>query len=180
MFEVLEFSWEELVKETQQKPFDLDGLIGAHDRYLNRIIHKSLLADEALATTLTKILDVVLVFCRAQEALYATAAEEEAKRIQWRQRIYQRETEGKWGIESEDEEEPSFKIPQKMVFQLQANANEYGLLLKAFTTALTKQADENLRFLAFRIDFNEYYEGKERKLPLKLKDSFVLDRDELK
>ena len=34
MFEVLEFSWEELVKAMKHKAQDLDEIIAAHDKYL--------------------------------------------------------------------------------------------------------------------------------------------------
>lgn len=159
----------------------MDQLILAHSKYLNNIVDKSLLSTQSLLKDLTNVLDIIIQFCRAQEALYNAALEESVRRAHRDQRIRERELQGKWGIEPEEEEEEEeydgFQVPEELQQLLEKLSKEYETILKTFREALSKQSDENLRFLAVRIDFNDYYENKERKSLPNMIDAYLPGED---
>jgi len=176
MFEVLEYSWQELVKDMKQS-LDLDQLIAGHSKYLTYITDKLFLSSEPLLKDLTNLLDVIIRFCRAQENLYTAVLEESSKQNQQSQSRYERDMQDKW-IKEEEKEDKEFEVaahyqlPQDLKSQMNSLSEEYVQSFKAFQALLAKQTDENLRFLTFRFDFNGFYERRERGKP-KVMDSFV-------
>lgn len=182
MFEVLECSWEELTQQLKHSVHDFDQLIAAHAEYLNKIVEKSLLSSEALLQILNNTLDVILRFCSTQELLYFASLEEATKRAKKQQLLRQRELEGRWGIDEDEEnysenplETSVYQFPTELQTQLITIAKEYEATLQSFTLALSKQHDENLKFLIARSDFNEFYE---RKLRKPLSTALPVDEDD--
>lgn len=72
MFEVLENSWVTL-EESLLKATSLDGVIEAHDRYLQDILQRALLAPkyENLHMMMQALLQTILRFCSLEETLVA-------------------------------------------------------------------------------------------------------------
>jgi gamma-tubulin complex component 3 len=169
MFEVLEYSWDELVKDMKQAT-DLDVLIAAHSKYLNYINEKLFLTSstEPIQKDLKNLLEVILRFCRIQDHIYVTALDQSTKKNKRDQSKYEKEMQEKWGIEPEtdnsrEEKKEKYQLSPEIKTQLSALTDDYNSLFKSFTGLLSKNDDENLRFLTFRFDFNGYYEKRERK-----------------
>ncbi|XP_054599089.1 gamma-tubulin complex component 3 isoform X2 [Nothobranchius furzeri] len=165
-FEVLECSWDELWNKVQQAQ-DLDHIIAAHDVFLDTIISRCLLDNNSrsLLNQLRAIFDQIIEFQSAQDALYRSALEELTLRLQFEERKRQREEEGQWGVTAEQEAEERRRIQEfqdtipKMRSQLRILTHFYQSIVQQFLVLLMTSSDESLRFLSFRLDFNEHYRG---------------------
>ncbi|XP_018102678.1 gamma-tubulin complex component 3 homolog isoform X2 [Xenopus laevis] len=174
-FEVLECSWDELWKKVLQAQ-DLDHIIAAHDVFLDTIISRCLLDSEsrALLNQLRAVFDQIIQFQNAQDALYRAALEELQQRLQFEERKKERESEGQWGVTAAEEEEENKRIQEfqesipKMRSQLRILTHFYQGIVEQFLVLLTTSTDESLRFLSFRLDFNEHYKAREPRLRVSL------------
>ncbi|XP_068165377.1 gamma-tubulin complex component 3 isoform X2 [Antennarius striatus] len=170
-FEVLECSWDELWNKVQQAQ-DLDHIIAAHEVFLDTIISRCLLdsSSRSLLSQLRAIFDQIIEFQSAQDALYRSALEELSLRLQYEERKRQREEEGQWGVTAEQEAEEKKRIQEfqetipKMRSQLRILTHFYQSIVQQFLVLLMTSSDESLRFLSFRLDFNEHYRAKEPRL----------------
>ncbi|KAA8579819.1 hypothetical protein FQN60_006912 [Etheostoma spectabile] len=170
-FEVLECSWDELWNRVQQAQ-DLDHIIAAHDMFLDSIISRCLLDNNSrsLLTQLRAIFDQIIEFQSAQDSLYRSALEELALRLQFEEKKQQREDEGKWGVTAEQVAEEKKRIQEfqdtipKMRSQLRILTHFYQSIVQQFLVLLMTSTDESLRFLSFRLDFNEHYRAREPRL----------------
>jgi len=167
MFEVLECAWKELVDRMRQAK-DLEQLIQAHQQYLRQIVRKALLGGSStnLVSHLNKIFELILRFCYLQVQLYDGAMLEVSRRAEEQSREYKDAKAGKWGLTSssmkdrKDREIPSFQEFSRKIMDIEV---EYSRLLKSFLHSLRGLPTNDLRFLLFRLDFNEYYELKQIK-----------------
>ncbi|KAM7375067.1 hypothetical protein PAMA_014247 [Pampus argenteus] len=170
-FEVLECSWDELWNKVQQAQ-DLDHIIAAHDVFLDTIISRCLLDNNSrsLLNQLRAIFDQIIEFQSAQDSLYRSALEELALRLQFEEKKKQREEEGQWGVTAEQEAEEKKRIQDfqetipKMRSQLRILTHFYQSIVQQFLVLLMTSSDESLRFLSFRLDFNEHYRAREPRL----------------
>lgn len=106
-FEVLDGSWKLLLYQIEQAR-SLDDVIGAHDRYLDDIIHKSLLSRSnetgvTLSIQLDNLLALSLLFCQFQENVFNQALEAADRSAEKRRMAEGRMKDGEWGFESEQE-----------------------------------------------------------------------------
>ncbi|XP_053561444.1 gamma-tubulin complex component 3 [Bombina bombina] len=174
-FEVLECSWDELWNKVQQAQ-DLDHIIAAHEVFLDTIISRCLLDTEsrALLNQLRAVFDQIIEFQNAQDAMYRSALEELQRRLEFEERKKQREAEGQWGITAAEEEEEKKRVLEfqesipKMRSQLRILTHFYQGIVQQFLILLTTSTDESLRFLSFRLDFNEHYKAREPRLRVSL------------
>ncbi|XP_022358307.1 gamma-tubulin complex component 3 isoform X2 [Enhydra lutris kenyoni] len=174
-FEVLECSWDELWNKVQQAQ-DLDHIIAAHEGFLDTIISRCLLdADSrALLNQLRAVFDQIIELQNTQDAIYRAALGELQRRLQFEEKRKQREVEGRWGVTAAEEEEESKRIQEfresipKMCSQLRILTHFYQGIVQQFLVLLTTSSDESLRFLSFRLDFNEHYEAREPRLRVSL------------
>ncbi|XP_042786363.1 gamma-tubulin complex component 3 isoform X5 [Panthera tigris] len=174
-FEVLECSWDELWNKVQQAQ-DLDHIIAAHEVFLDTIISRCLLdADSrALLNQLRAVFDQIIELQNTQDAIYRAALEELQRRLQFEEKKKQNEVEGRWGVTAAEEEEENRRIQEfresipKMCSQLRILAHFYQGVVQQFLVLLTTSSDESLRFLSFRLDFNEHYEAREPRLRVSL------------
>jgi len=142
MFEVLETSWEMLVVDFEAAA-DLDQIVAAHERYLARIMEKSLIGTpqhsepdtgvsptpsspafgdnkpsepdaNSLRQSIQNLFDLILRFCSLQKRLYTRVVELITRIQQTRINIMQRTESSKWGIDTTD--------PSAMVAAEQADA----------------------------------------------------------
>ncbi|XP_013880082.1 gamma-tubulin complex component 3 [Austrofundulus limnaeus] len=174
-FEVLECSWDELWNKVQQAQ-DLDHIIAAHDVFLDTIISRCLLDNNSrsLLNQLRAIFDQIIEFQSAQDALYRSALEELTLRLQFEEKKAAREEEGQWGVTAEQEAEEKRRIQEfqdtipKMRSQLRILTHFYQSIVQQFLVLLMTSTDESLRFLSFRLDFNEHYRAREPRLRVSL------------
>lgn len=170
-FEVLECSWDELWNKVQQAQ-DLDHIIAAHDVFLDTIISRCLLDNNSrsLLNQLRAIFDQIIEFQNAQDSLYRSALEELALRLQYEEKKQRREEEGQWGVTAEQEAEEKKRVQEfqetipKMRSQLRILTHFYQSIVQQFLVLLMTSPDESLRFLSFRLDFNEHYRAREPRL----------------
>uniref|UniRef100_A0A669F6W5 Tubulin gamma complex component 3 n=1 Tax=Oreochromis niloticus TaxID=8128 RepID=A0A669F6W5_ORENI len=170
-FEVLECSWDELWNKVRQAQ-DLDHIIAAHEVFLDTIISRCLLDNNSrsLLNQLRAIFDQIIEFQSAQDSLYRSALEELSLRLQYEEKKRQREEEGQWGVTAEQEAEEKKRIQEfretipKMRSQLRILTHFYQSIVQQFLVLLMTSSDESLRFLSFRLDFNEHYRAREPRL----------------
>uniref|UniRef100_A0A665U2S6 Uncharacterized protein n=1 Tax=Echeneis naucrates TaxID=173247 RepID=A0A665U2S6_ECHNA len=174
-FEVLECSWDELWNKVQQAQ-DLDHIIAAHEVFLDTIISRCLLDNNSrsLLNQLRAIFDQIIEFQSAQDSLYRSALEELSLRLQFEEKKRQREEESRmlrgWGVTAEVEAEEKKRIQEfqetipKMRSQLRILTHFYQSIVQQFLVLLMTSSDESLRFLSFRLDFNEHYRAREPRL----------------
>ncbi|TNN53887.1 Gamma-tubulin complex component 3 [Liparis tanakae] len=111
----------------------------------------------------TAIFDQIIEFQSAQDSLYRAALEELALRLQFEEKKQQREEEGQWGVTAEQEAEEKKRIQDfqdtvpKMRSQFRILTHFYQSIVQQFLVLLMTSTDESLRFLSFRLDFNEHY-----------------------
>ncbi|NP_001162198.1 gamma-tubulin complex component 3 [Papio anubis] len=172
---VLECSWDELWNKVQQAQ-DLDHIIAAHEVFLDTIISRCLLDGDsrALLNQLRAVFDQIIELQNAQDAIYRAALEELQRRLQFEEKKKQREIEGQWGVTAAEEEEENKRIGEfkesipKMCSQLRILTHFYQGIVQQFLVLLTTSSDESLRFLSFRLDFNEHYKAREPRLRVSL------------
>ncbi|KAF9969800.1 Gamma-tubulin complex component 3 [Actinomortierella ambigua] len=174
LFEVLECSWDELVKCIESKTTDLDSLIEAHTKYLRDVTSKGLLSvsqphqhnTQQMMPRLLQVLNTILEYKGAQDRLYSYALAENERRERLQRTAERRTRMGQWGLTDQDEELE--RIPdeqfEELVPSLLRAVNEFAMKFKRELAELlwTLSADgqeSDLRFLSFRLDFNEYYAG---------------------
>ncbi|XP_023608220.1 gamma-tubulin complex component 3 isoform X5 [Myotis lucifugus] len=174
-FEVLECSWDELWNKVQQAQ-DLDHIIAAHEVFLDTIISRCLLDTDsrALLNQLRAVFDQIIELQNTQDAIYRAALEELQRRLQFEEKKKQREAEGQWGVTAAEEEEENKRIQEfqesipKMCSQLRILTHFYQGIVQQFLVLLMTSSDESLRFLSFRLDFNEHYKAREPRLRVSL------------
>lgn len=106
-FEVLEGAWK-LLHYQIDHALSLDDVIAAHNKYLQDVLHKSLLSEsteigKTLSEQLHILLGLALLFCHFQEQLFCQALKAADTSAQKRRLAETRSKEGEWGFESEKE-----------------------------------------------------------------------------
>ncbi|KAF9999833.1 Microtubule-nucleating Tub4p (gamma-tubulin) complex component [Entomortierella chlamydospora] len=168
LFEVLECSWDELLKAIDNNATDLDSLIQAHAKYLSDITSKGLLAPSPelnMMPRLQDLLGTILNYKIAQDNLYNYALAEIERRDRLAQTADRRTRLGQWGLT--DQDETLDRIPdeqfEELVPSLLRTLNKYSVQFKRelsdLLITLSAAGDSDLRFLSFRLDFNEFYMG---------------------
>ncbi|KAI9233267.1 MAG: hypothetical protein BYD32DRAFT_426352 [Podila humilis] len=168
LFEVLECSWDELLKTIENNTTDLDSLIEAHSKYLRDVSSKGLLAashDANMMPRLLELLATILDYKVAQDNLYNYAMAEIERRERLAQTADRRTRHGQWGLT--DQDDTLDRIPdeqfEELVPGLLRTLNEYSMQFKRelsqLLITLSADGDSDLRFLSFRLDFNEFYLG---------------------
>ncbi|KAG0233932.1 Gamma-tubulin complex component 3 [Actinomortierella wolfii] len=183
LFEVLECSWDELVKCIESKTTDLDSLIEAHTKYLRDVTSKGLLSaasphdhlqkQSLMMPRLLQVLNTILEYKGAQDRLYNFALAEIERRERLQKTADRRTQMGQWGLTDEDQELD--RIPdeqfEELVPFLLRSVNEFAMKFKReladllWNLAIDGQ-ESDLRFLSFRLNFNEFYISSNSSHPL--------------
>ncbi|KAF1584956.1 Gamma-tubulin complex component 3, partial [Eudyptes moseleyi] len=130
--------------------------------------------SQVLLNQLRAVFDQIIELQNAQDAMYRAALEELQLRLQFEERKKQRELEGKWGVTASEDEEESKRMKEfqdsipKMCSQLRILTHFYQVPFRLYIKLLTTSSDESLRFLSFRLDFNEHYKAREPRLRVSL------------
>ncbi|PRP86999.1 gamma-tubulin complex component 3 [Planoprotostelium fungivorum] len=157
MFEVLEVSWQDFEKDMKSAR-NLDELIVAHQKYLSTIEQKALLAETnnnlELLRRLDALLNNILRFCQLQDQLYKFLEQEDSKK---------RSSSLKSQKKKQEPATNKVVVDEGLTEELILISEQYQRNLKSFTSLLGNQPTEQLRYFTYRLDFNEYYEKKDRK-----------------
>ncbi|KAK7336665.1 hypothetical protein VNO77_17211 [Canavalia gladiata] len=170
MFEVLEISWSNFLSEMEVAK-DLDDLLAAHEKYLHSIVEKSLLGDlsQSLYKSLFVIFDLILRFRSRADRLYEGIHELQARIMESslssrdqnksRKQLNDKSAEqGSWIADGRKAlSQRAGEFLRNMGQDLDAIAKEYSSLQEGFISQLPVQQHVDLKFLFFRLDFNEFY-----------------------
>ncbi|CAM9606481.1 unnamed protein product [Scytosiphon promiscuus] len=168
MFEVLETSWG-MLQESLDAARTLDDIIQAHNAYMAGILAKALLNQENISvkTKLEEVLNTIVDFCRHQEILVVRAMAEVTTRRAEQADKERRTARGRWGTEGETPHGRGRlgRDPFGMG-NIEDTARRYEEKLSELMRMLEQRSGnmEILRFLTFRLDFNDFY--KERRTAL--------------
>uniref|UniRef100_A0A8C4RB63 Tubulin gamma complex component 3 n=1 Tax=Eptatretus burgeri TaxID=7764 RepID=A0A8C4RB63_EPTBU len=164
-FEVLECSWASLLHAVHQAG-DLDHILAAHHDFLDAVISRCLLEKEswAMLTQLRTIFDQIVAFQGTQKALHQTALSELHRRLEYHRLVELRPEQGEWGVTAEEERQEMEKVQDfqknfvpKNRSKLRVLKQAFQAIVQKFLVMLASSTDESLRFLSFRLDFNEHY-----------------------
>nr|KYP70625.1 Gamma-tubulin complex component 3 isogeny [Cajanus cajan] len=172
MFEVLEVSWSNFVSEMEVAE-DLDDLLAAHEKYLHSIVEKSLLGElsQSLSKSLFVIFDLILRFRSRADRLYegihelqarmteSSSSSRDQNKSRTRKQLTDKSAEqGSWIADGRKAlTQRAGEFLRNMGQDLDAIAKEYSSLQEEFISQLPVQQHVDLKFLFFRLDFNEFY-----------------------
>lgn len=170
MFEVLEVSWSNFLSEMEVAK-DLDDLLAAHEKYLHSIVEKSLLGElsQSLYKSLFVIFDLILRFRSHADRLYEGIHELQTRitesslpsrdqKKSRKQLIDKSVEQGSWIADGRKAlTQRAGEFLRSMGQDLDAIAKEYSSLQEEFISQLPVQQHVDLKFLVFRLDFNEFY-----------------------
>jgi len=160
MFEVIETSWEDFMKGMESAK-NLDELIAAHQEYIEHILQRALMArgTEGLKGHLDSIFKLIIQFRHSQDNLYDQA---DSLIDRYKEQVRQQEASEDWAPETE--------LPRRMTAQAQKQLApvlaEYEKYFQDFWKSLEENTSKvsELQSIAFRLDFNEFYHERTRKV----------------
>ncbi|XP_028787749.1 gamma-tubulin complex component 3-like [Neltuma alba] len=167
MFEVLEVSWSNFLNEMEVAK-DLDDLLAAHEKYLHSIVEKSLLGErsQSIYKSLFIVFDLILRFRSHADRLYEGIIELQSRIME---SSFQDQNKSRKQINKSVEHESwiadgrkaltqrAGEFLQSMEQNLNVIAEEYSSFQEEFISQLPVQQHVDLKFLFFRLDFNEFY-----------------------
>ncbi|CAM9640192.1 unnamed protein product [Ectocarpus fasciculatus] len=170
MFEVLETSWGTL-QNSLDSALTLDDIIQAHKAYMKGILARAMLNEEStdVKNKVEEVLGIIIDFCRHQESLVIRAMAEVTTRRAEQADKDRRTAMGQWG--TEDGTAQGGRRLGRDPFgmgNIDDTARRFEEKLSELMCMLEQKSGkmEILRFLIFRLDFNDYY--KERRSALML------------
>ncbi|XP_065841235.1 gamma-tubulin complex component 3 homolog [Oscarella lobularis] len=148
-FEVLECGWADLEKAVSRAS-DLDQIIAAHDVFLDDVTARALLGpgsqSKILLRQLRTVFDLIVQYQREQEEVFAAATTEAERRRRM----------------AKDTQEAANQFVEEDVYRMSARlgilSNSYQGAVEKFLACLDDHDDVNLKFLSFRLNFNEHYD----------------------
>ncbi|KAI8743613.1 gamma-tubulin complex component 3 homolog [Biomphalaria glabrata] len=168
-FEVLECAWDELLTKVYEAK-DLDYIIAAHQVFLDTVLSRCLLNEKSreILQLLRTLFDLIIEFETAQGVFFEAATSEVFTREAFDKSKKERTRKGEW--ETNDEIERAEKsrrnsfltaiIPSTRA-KLQVVSSAYQDTVNRFLKMVASHPDASLRFLCFRLDFNEHYKVRE-------------------
>lgn len=164
-FEVLACAWDELLTKVKDAQ-DLDCIIAAHQVFLDTVLGRCLLNEKSrdILQLLRTLFDLIIQFETAQGVFYDAITSEAVTRSGFERSKRDRARKGEWELTEEIEREEQMRrhsflaaiIPSTRA-KLQVLSTAYQDTVKQFLTMVASHPDASLRFLCFRLDFNEHY-----------------------
>ncbi|KAJ3924046.1 gamma-tubulin complex, component 3 [Lentinula edodes] len=161
--EVIECSWKVLVEFLHKGEGDLDAMIDAHRTYLDRLVKKILLLspkagrEENVMNQVKDLFVTVLQFQDAVENFYNFCLTESTRRDQM--------LDSGRGLYT-GPQDPDSSLEENLP-RLLRPVNDYGSQfsekVQALVAALQTHPDLDCRFLGVRLNFSDYYRGKQQK-----------------
>jgi gamma-tubulin complex component 3 len=165
MFEVVETAWNTLTQKLDRAN-SLDEVVQAHDAYLEEITERALLSSshEKLNLQLQQMLQSILRFCSLEETLISDALSSVARRRALAEDGFSEamSVDGTDGPGDAAAAGTTDGVPNYIIQRLNDSAKDYNVQFESLMGMLRAQgeeAEEFLRFLTFRLDFNGYYEA---------------------
>ncbi|KAL4242041.1 Spindle pole body component [Abortiporus biennis] len=158
--EVIECSWQILLDFAQKKEGDLDALIEAHRKYLDRMVKKVLLIspkagrEENLLNQVREVFATILQFREATDDFYNYSLSESARRDAERD-----EERGVFtGLRHDTRHSPH------ALSDILHRVKEYGSVfserVQTIVQGLQSHPDLDCRFLGIRLSFSDFYKSK--------------------
>lgn len=153
MVEVVESAWKEFLEQLASVG-DLDQLIETHKNFTESILERAFLLSksDAIYNHILKMLDLASRFRNSQNSLYDSALEEYNYRIQFMKddRIF--------GTSSLYQIDRSVtNLSNESIIDIQFISKQFSDCMNNFRDMLMQSEKQHIKFLAFRLDFNEYY-----------------------
>lgn len=143
ILEVVEAPWKKFSSRLENAK-GLDDMIGIHEEFLKSLLEKAFLDDEGMYRRVLSIVEICVKFYDVQVRLFKAAEEEKERR-----EIYIR-------VGTIEE----LMIFDEFLYDIQMVKAEFYDEFSIFQKKLIEPKLIYLKFLAFRMDFNEYYELK--------------------
>ena len=128
LFEVIESSYAELLRDMKREGSTLDDLIKAHDKYLLSITRKGLLGGGTSGADFTGqlhgLLKTILAYRDAVDQLYSFSIAEFTRRQEVSAKIENRTSAGKWGLTERDEEDALSSSTPGLPSNIKRSVNE--------------------------------------------------------
>ncbi|KAF5284977.1 hypothetical protein FQA39_LY16842 [Lamprigera yunnana] len=171
LFEVLECSWAEMMKQVNQAEC-LDDVINAHSTFLNSVQCGVLLDSGSEASAggfsemcaqLRIIYNLILQLESTQETLYKTALEEHKALFSFEKQQDELLRMGKYSQTMEQERENELRVTKfhtnlnLIKHQIKQIAYKYKQFVQKYLNLLAISSDQNLQLLSVRLNFNDYY-----------------------
>jgi hypothetical protein len=157
-------------------PTHTDDLIAAHESYQRDILSAALLDKPTIEIRrqLHVIFDRLLRFCDTQKRVLDTALELSHEKSVREQQIYEKSRAGRWGLEAGDFDDETSKEDLSSRARALSDQVEvsYNIMHRDFRADMIRlssllqqsqnnqgssRSHRNLRFLAVRMDFNNFY-----------------------
>ncbi|GBN57617.1 Gamma-tubulin complex component 3 [Araneus ventricosus] len=175
-FEVMECCWADLLLKIASAK-DLDQVIAAHESFLDTLVTRSLLdiESEELQHQLAGIYLSIIEFDKVQNAFWKEVKIAVAKMDEMTELIETKTSKNEWGITESQKVEylkPLNHLKTDVIPKTKATLRvlsvNYEDFVQKFLITLNDQDDTNLRFLSFRLDFNEHFKNKNSRLQTSL------------
>ncbi|KAJ3331503.1 hypothetical protein HDU76_003008 [Blyttiomyces sp. JEL0837] len=162
LFEVIEHAWSELVTFCKKRTGDLDQLIAAHNKYLNSITSRGLLASSQpqLLPKVIEILDTILEFEMFEITLERFASQDMDVGTSLDYRSSYLDNLNSMNLNFERPEPVTPAGISKFREQIDGLLEKFRGQLNSLLTALSSHSDTNLHGLKFRLDYNSFYHKK--------------------
>ncbi|CAG5122957.1 unnamed protein product [Candidula unifasciata] len=168
-FEVLECAWDELLTKVHDAK-DLDYIIAAHQVFLDTVLSRCLLDDKSMdiLQLLRAVFDLIIRFQQEHQVFSEAAASEILARENFERSKKERVQKGTWALTEEIEKKERSRRAVFLSSVIPSTGNGLQILLdvyqdtvKQFLAMATCHPDASLRYLCFRLDFNEHYKVRE-------------------
>ena len=150
MVEVQEGAWNHFMKSLHSLE-DFDKLIKSHQHFLDIILERAFLTpeNERIYKKLLKLLELSLRFKSSQETLINSAIDE-----------FQRRKSENLKVEERSRLHSLCRISTESIRDIDIISLNFCEEIQSFRRMLADADKTHLRFLSFRLDFNEYYSNK--------------------
>jgi gamma-tubulin complex component 3 len=172
LFEVIECSWSNFTKRVQSAKA-LDDILQAHGDFLNEVRVGTFLdskTKDTLYLHLDIVYDSIMKLEEWQRTFYDIACKECNDRKKFEDAIVESEKSGTYGVTTEKkfERDQEKKVFEQSVSTLKKSLDgigqSYEKSVNAFLLMLNSSKDQNLQLFGTRLDFNEYYKNKDKRL----------------
>ncbi len=172
LFEVIECSWSNFTKRVQSAKA-LDDILQAHEEFLNQV-RIGIFLDSTTKDTLYLHLDIVYDSIMKledwQKTFYEISCKECTERKKFEDFIIESEKSGAYGVTAEKkfERDQEQKVFEQSISTMKKNLDEIGQSyeksVNAYLLMLNSSKDQNLQLFGTRLDFNEYYKNRDKRL----------------
>ncbi|KAF9075764.1 gamma-tubulin complex DGRIP91/SPC98 component [Rhodocollybia butyracea] len=161
--EVIECSWKALVEFLNKREGDLDAMIDAHRTYLDRLVKKIMLLsskagrEENVMNQVKDLFATVLHFQDAVENFYNFCLTESMRR--------DRKLDSDRGLYT-GPDDPDSSLEEhlpRLLHPVHDYGSQFSDKVQTLVAALQTHPDLDCRFLGVRLNFSEYYRGKQQK-----------------